>query len=123
MGCEATLKQVTSVVPDVPHATVLLPVPGSSRASEASPGSLPQKPCTRCPCESELAREDGLTEVTTAAERPRTGPPRWCVALRGGRFAGMTQRNQIKTPEPQRLCISRPGRSSLLGFARLRPVS
>ncbi|AVB22571.1 hypothetical protein BKM03_27670 [Pseudomonas avellanae] len=117
MGCEATLKQVTSVVPDVPHATVLLPVPGSSRAN-----SLPQKPCTRCPC-GELAREDGLTEVTTAAERPRTGPPRWCVALRGGRFAGMTQRNQIKTPEPQRLCISRPGRFSLLGFARLRPVS
>jgi hypothetical protein len=33
IGCEAGLKWVTSVVSDVPHAPVLLPVPGRSRAS------------------------------------------------------------------------------------------
>ncbi|KAA8708435.1 hypothetical protein F4W70_18395 [Pseudomonas cannabina] len=38
MGCEADLKQVIQVVSDVPYAPVLLPVPGSSRTSEASLG-------------------------------------------------------------------------------------
>ncbi|MBL3831580.1 hypothetical protein EGV01_19880 [Pseudomonas syringae pv. theae] len=33
MGCEAAPKQITSVVPDIPHAPVLLPVPGRSRTS------------------------------------------------------------------------------------------
>ncbi|KAA8695236.1 hypothetical protein F4W67_12770 [Pseudomonas caricapapayae] len=32
-GCEAALRQVISVAPDVPYASVLLPVPGSSRTS------------------------------------------------------------------------------------------
>ncbi|KAA8715756.1 hypothetical protein F4W70_05615 [Pseudomonas cannabina] len=40
IGCVAALKSVTSDVPCVP---VLLPVPGSSRTSEASPGLLPHK--------------------------------------------------------------------------------
>ncbi|NAT01618.1 hypothetical protein CVE27_08620 [Pseudomonas syringae pv. actinidiae] len=33
MGCEAVPKQITSVLPDIPHAPVLLPVPGRSRTS------------------------------------------------------------------------------------------
>ncbi|AQX60410.1 hypothetical protein CTI50_28060 [Pseudomonas syringae pv. actinidiae] len=42
-GCEAAPKQATSVASDVPCVPVLLPVPGSSRTSEASPGPLPHK--------------------------------------------------------------------------------
>ncbi|EGH66798.1 hypothetical protein PSYAC_18200 [Pseudomonas syringae pv. actinidiae str. M302091] len=38
MGCEAALKQFNPVVPDKPYAPGLLPVPGSSRTSEASSG-------------------------------------------------------------------------------------
>ncbi|ATV17957.1 hypothetical protein EGV01_12210 [Pseudomonas syringae pv. theae] len=33
MGCAAALKQVTSAVSGTPRRSVLLPVPGSSRAS------------------------------------------------------------------------------------------
>ncbi|NAT66897.1 hypothetical protein CU664_28415 [Pseudomonas syringae pv. actinidifoliorum] len=39
MGCEAALKQVTSAVSGTPRRSILLPVPGSSRAS-----SLPRPP-------------------------------------------------------------------------------
>ncbi|TES62745.1 hypothetical protein E2N90_29125 [Pseudomonas syringae pv. tomato] len=41
--CEAAPKQATSVASDVPCVPALLPVPGSSRTSEASPGPLPHK--------------------------------------------------------------------------------
>ncbi len=40
MGCEAALKQATLIVSGAPYVQVLLPVPGSSRTSEASPGPL-----------------------------------------------------------------------------------
>ncbi|NAT25302.1 hypothetical protein CU665_21645 [Pseudomonas syringae pv. actinidifoliorum] len=40
MGCEAAPKPVTSVMSGAPRRLVLLPVPGSSRTNEASPGPL-----------------------------------------------------------------------------------
>nr|MBL3833832.1 hypothetical protein [Pseudomonas syringae pv. theae] len=40
MGCKAALKQTTSAVSGTPKWLVLLPVPGSSRTSEASPEPL-----------------------------------------------------------------------------------
>ncbi|WP_145915184.1 hypothetical protein, partial [Pseudomonas syringae group genomosp. 3] len=40
-GCEAALKQATLILPDAPCVPVFLPVPGSSRTSEASLGPLP----------------------------------------------------------------------------------
>ncbi|KAA8718260.1 hypothetical protein F4W70_03550 [Pseudomonas cannabina] len=40
MGCEAAPRQTTSVVSDTPRRLILLPVPGSSRTSEASPGPV-----------------------------------------------------------------------------------
>ncbi|NAT60348.1 hypothetical protein CU666_20915, partial [Pseudomonas syringae pv. actinidifoliorum] len=43
-GCEAAPKQAASVVSGASRRMVLLPVPGSSRASEASPGPLLEKP-------------------------------------------------------------------------------
>ncbi|KAA8713109.1 hypothetical protein F4W70_09335 [Pseudomonas cannabina] len=43
MGCVAALKQAILVVSGAPKRLVLLPVPGSSRTSEASPGPLPHK--------------------------------------------------------------------------------
>ncbi|CAI8831627.1 hypothetical protein PSTA9_02186 [Pseudomonas syringae pv. tomato] len=38
MGCKAALEPVTSTVSGVPRQPGLLPAPGSSRTSEASPG-------------------------------------------------------------------------------------
>ncbi|KAA8715755.1 hypothetical protein F4W70_05610 [Pseudomonas cannabina] len=56
MGCVAGPKPVTLVVSDVPCVPVLLPVPGSSRTSEASPGPLPHKRGGTCPLHG-LSRE------------------------------------------------------------------
>ncbi|OOK94013.1 hypothetical protein B0B36_24535 [Pseudomonas syringae pv. actinidifoliorum] len=40
MGCEAAPKQAASVVSGTPRRLALLPVPGSSRTSDVSPGPL-----------------------------------------------------------------------------------
>ncbi|AVB19966.1 hypothetical protein BKM03_12480 [Pseudomonas avellanae] len=39
-GCGAALKPVTLAVSGTPRRQILLPVPGSSRTNEASPGPL-----------------------------------------------------------------------------------
>ncbi len=43
MGCKAALEPVTSAVSGTPRQPGLLPVPGRSRTSEASPGLLLQE--------------------------------------------------------------------------------
>ncbi|MCR8719450.1 hypothetical protein NVV30_12225 [Pseudomonas syringae] len=40
MGCEAALKQATLIVSGAPYVQILLPVPDSSRTSDASRGSF-----------------------------------------------------------------------------------
>ncbi|SDW43683.1 hypothetical protein SAMN05444064_103332 [Pseudomonas syringae] len=99
MGCVAALKQAILVVSGAPKRLVLLPVPGSSRTSEASPGPLPHK-----------------------RSGPETGHLRCVWYTEAACFACMAQRNQIRTPVPLRLCISRPETLSLPGFAALRPA-
>ncbi|KAA8705538.1 hypothetical protein F4W70_21815 [Pseudomonas cannabina] len=76
MGCEAALKQDTSVLPDTPRRLVLLPVPGSSRTSEASPGLLLALRAEACfPSSSRLVHHAGRGASAQESGRNRTTQP------------------------------------------------
>ncbi|SDX12141.1 hypothetical protein SAMN05444064_11339 [Pseudomonas syringae] len=112
MGCEAVLKQVNPVVPDIPHAPGLLSVPDSSRTSEASPGPLPHHAFLPGGRRSGLVR-DGL----------RSGPETghlgcvWYTEATGS-AAGSRQFADKSAPTARPL-LQKP---AVLGQAKRRPV-
>ncbi|RMO97798.1 hypothetical protein ALQ33_100845 [Pseudomonas syringae pv. philadelphi] len=112
MGCEAVLKQVNPVVPDIPHAPGLLSVPDSSRTSEASPGPLPHHAFLPG------GRRSGLVR-----DRLRSGPETGhlgCVwyTEAAGSAAGSRQFADKSAPTARPL-LQKP---AVLGQAKRRPV-
>ncbi|KAA8719281.1 hypothetical protein F4W70_00590 [Pseudomonas cannabina] len=71
MGCGAALKPVATVVSGTPKRSVLLPVPDSSRTSEASPGPRPRHGARHLPNSS-------------AASNPIRKLPQWRPSKKNG---------------------------------------